>query len=312
MPGAPIRQGALVGFSEQPLSRRGVLGAAMVGAFGLVSGCASSSGQNPQVAGNTSTSGASPQPTTASPSPASPAPTQATAAQIAARATVPVLCYHQVRPYESGDSTYTKELLVAEPAAFEAQLDAMKAAGYTTIGPDAYLEHLTTGKALPAKPVMLSFDDGKNNQPGTALPALLERGMTGTWYIMTVVIGNSGWTTKKQIREMADAGITIGCHTYDHNDVRKYAGKDFTTQFDDARKKLQDLSGQPVDSFAYPYGAWNPAALPHLAKAGFSTGFQLDEKPLDPKRPLLTLRRSLAVSTWTGDEVVKKLDALSA
>ena len=53
------------------------------------------------------------------------------------------------------------------------------------------------------------------------------------------------------------------------------------------------------------------AALPHLAKAGYSTAFQLEEKPLDRTHPLLTLRRALAVSTWTGDEVVGKLQTLA-
>ena len=35
------------------------------------------------------------------------------------------------------------------------------------------------------------------------------------------------------------------------------------------------------------------------------------DKPLDVKRPELSLRRILAVSTWTGPEVVAKLDAFA-
>lgn len=294
---------------DVPLSRRGLLGVAMAGAAGLLTACGNSGGA-PDAAPGT----ASPSATAGSPSgsatPSGAPSTSFSNAQIVQRANVPVLCYHQVRPYQSGDSSYTKQFLVAQPATFREQLDAIKEAGYTTIGPDAYRAYLTAGTPLPKKPVMLSFDDGKDNQPGTALPALLDRGMTGTWYIMTVVIGKPGWASKSQIRELADAGITIGCHTYDHNDVRKYTGKDFTTQFDEARKTLQEMSGQPVDSFAYPYGAWNTAALPHLQKAGFSTGFQLEEKPVDPTRPLLTLRRGLAVSTWSGEDVLKELGRL--
>lgn len=303
-----------MGMSELPISRRGILGAAMVGAVGLVAGFGQENGGQAAPGGSQAPSEATPgsatSPATSPTSTTTPA-APASPADIAARAVVPVLCYHQVRPYEGGDTSYTKQLLVVEPAAFGRQLDAIKGAGYTTISPDQYQAHLTTGAALPERPVILSFDDGKDNQVSRALPALVERGMTGTWFIMSVVIGNSGWTTKAQIKEMAEAGITIGCHTYDHHDVRKYTAKDFRTQFVDARKTLQDHSGQPVETFAFPYGAWNPAALPPLEKAGFTTAFQLDEKPLDRERPLMTLRRSLAVSDWSGDQVVEKLGTLS-
>ena len=242
--------------------------------------------------------------------PATHTPTPATPQEIAARATVPVLCYHQVRPWTSADSSYTREMLVIEPAAYGRQLDAIKAASYTTIGPADYRAHLITGAELPARPVILSFDDGKDNQVLTALPELEKRGMVGTWFIMTAVIGNSGWTTVEQIRRAADAGHTIGCHTWDHHDVRKYGAEDFLTQVDKARATLQKHSGQPVDSFAFPYGAWNAAALPHLVSAGFTTAYQLADKPLDPALPQYTLRRQLALSGWTGEQVVAKLDEL--
>ena len=68
-----------------------------------------------------------------------------------------------------------------------------------------------------------------------------------------------------------------------------------------------ELSGQEVLDFAYPYGAWNTAALPHLQKAGYRSGYQLQEKGIDHEMPQYTLRRILTVSTWTGDQVVKAL-----
>ncbi|MDO5628975.1 MAG: polysaccharide deacetylase family protein [Mobilicoccus sp.] len=294
------------------LTRRAALGLGLVGAAGLVAGCGAMETSGAPVP----TSGPPAPPTTPestpppSPTP-TPTPTRASNSEIIAAASVPVLCYHQVRPYESGDTEYNRQLLVIEPARYHEQIDAMKDAGFTTIDPADYEAYLTMGTPLPDKPVLLTFDDGKDNQPGAALPALIDRGMKGTWFIMTVVIGNSGWTTKEQVREMADEGIVIGSHTWDHHDVRKYAGDDFTTQFVESRATLQELSGQAVDTFAYPYGAWNTAALPPLDEAGYTTAFQLDEKPLDPDRPLLTLRRSLAVSSWSGDQVVEKLTELS-
>lgn len=292
---------------SRPFTRRSLLGAALLGATGVAAGCGSAGIPPEPGIGRSGGEAATPE-TPAGSADSSPSATaEATNAEIIARATVPVLCYHQVRPYESGDTSYSKQLLIIEPARFREQLDAIKGAGYTTITPDDYLAHLTGGAQLPEKPVILSFDDGKDNQPEVALAAVAERGMKATWFIMTTVIGNPGWTAKAQIRQMAEAGMTIGAHTWDHHDVRKYKGKDFTIQFDEPREKLRELSGQPVDTFAYPYGAWNPAALPHLEKAGYRTGFQLSDKPIDGRHPLMTLRRSLTASDWTGEQVVAKL-----
>lgn len=229
---------------------------------------------------------------------------------MAKRATVPVLCYHQVRPYASGDSDYSRGVLIVTPQKFGAQLDAIAEAGYATISPDDYLAHLKTGRGLPEKPVILSFDDGKDNQHQTALPEVLKRGMTATWYIMTVVLNSKGWTKPDDVRRMADQGITIGSHTWDHHDVRKYTSDDFVVQYEQARETLQKASGQAVESFAFPYGAWNEAALAPLEAAGYTTAFQLTDKELDATYPQYTLKRALAVSSWSGNQVVAKLDQL--
>lgn len=236
----------------------------------------------------------------------------ASAAQRVARATVPVLCYHQVRDWAGGDSGYTRSMLIIPPARLAAQLDGIKSAGYTAISPTQYRDHLFTGAQLPDKPVILSFDDGRDNQFSAALPALTQRGMTGTFFIMTVILGNSGWITRDDVKRFADAGMTIGSHTWDHQMVTKYsASKDYTSQLAQPRELLRQLSGQEVDDFAYPYGAWNTAVLPQVQKAGYRSAYQLQDKPLDPQHPELTLRRILAVSTWDGQEVVAKLESFT-
>lgn len=139
-------------------------------------------------------------------------------------------------------------------------------------------------------------------------PELAKRGMHGVFFIMSVVIGNSGWISKRQIKELADAGNEIGSYTWDHHAVTKYSGTDWAEQFEKPRATLSAASGQPVDSFAYPYGAWNAAALPHLRAAGYTSAYQLQEKPLDAANADLTLRRILVDSRWDGAKTVKALE----
>ncbi len=222
-----------------------------------------------------------------------------------------MLCYHQVRDWTGADSQYTRENLVIQPAAFRAHLDAITEAGYEAISADQYYAHLSTGAELPAKPVLLSFDDGKDNQASNAAAELAKRGMTGTFFIMSVVIGNSGWVGKDELKRVADSGMTIGSHTWDHHRVDEYTEADLAAQLIAPRETLSAITGQPVLDFAYPYGAWNAAGAALVAKAGYRTGYQLMDKPVSGKTPLYSLRRQLAVSTWTGREVVAKLDAFA-
>lgn len=312
-----------VAVSHHPaLSRRGLLRAAGTGLAGItLAACAqdtpasrgpsdprATSGTDPESGSSTAGTRAG---VTAGDPTGGPGTPPATALQIRSRATVPVLCYHQVRPWASDDTGYTRSMLIIPPANFAAQLDGIKAAGYTAISPAQYAKHLQTGQGLPAKPVILSFDDGKDNQISNALPALAQRGMTGTFFIMTVILGSPGWMHRDDVKRLVDAGMTIGSHTWDHHMVTKYSGSDYATQLEKPRELLRKLSGQEVADFAYPYGAWNAAILPHLTRVGYRDAYQLQDKPIDPSHPELTLRRILTVSTWTGPQIAAKLDAFS-
>ena len=290
---------------DQPMTRRAVVGGALAGAAGMMAACTAGDDARAPAARPPATAGA---PTTGGTPTATTAPVTAVPAQIAARAKVPVLCYHQVREWTTQDSAFTRASLVCPPANFRAQLDGIQAGGYTTITPEEYHAHLTTGADLPDKPVLLTFDDGKDNQKQVAAAELSRRDMRGTFFIMTVVLGNSGWMTKDDVKALADAGMRIGAHTWDHHDVRTYDQAQAKTQLIEPRATLAALSGQPILDLAYPFGAWNAKALPLVENAGYRAAYQLTDQQVDARHPLLTLRRQLADSTWTGPQVVRALD----
>ncbi len=309
------------------LARRALLAGALGAGAAALAGCGSPSSPEPvpgaATAAAPSGSGAStsavPGPGIATPStgpsPSAPATTKprakpATPAQIAARATVPVLCWHQLRDWNSADGEYARTLLICPPKKFRAQLDAVADDGWNTIGPDQYLDHLTTGAALPSKPIMLSFDDSQGSQITEGLPQLRARKMTATFFAMTVVLGNQGWFTRRDLKRLDDAGMTVAAHTWDHHRADEYSGQDWSLQLQKPRELLEKIIGHPVRHFAYPYGAWDRAALPHVAAAGYRTAFQLADRKPDPKHPLLTLRRDLVSSTWTGKQLLTHLRGL--
>ena len=218
------------------------------------------------------------------------------------RATVPVLCWHQLRDWESGDSEYSRSVLICPPTNFRAQLDAIAEDGWTTIDADQYYAHLTAGTELPDKSVLLTFDDGTDSQILEGLTQLRERDMTATFFPMTVVLNKDGWMSDDDVRSLIDAGMVVGAHTWDHHRVDRYRGGDWKKQLDDPRATLEKITGRAVAHLAYPYGAWNAAALPRVRDAGYASAYQLSDKPMDPDLPLQSLRRQLVPSAWGKKE----------
>jgi peptidoglycan/xylan/chitin deacetylase (PgdA/CDA1 family) len=288
-------------------SRRSLLGGSLLAVAGAALGCSDSSARP----GLASPAPATPRPsrTAARPSPAvhrSPH-RPADAATVVRRATVPVLCWHQLRNWAPTDSAYDRGALVCPPAAFRQQLDALAARECSTIGPDQYLDHLTTGAPLPPRPVMLTFDDSQGSQISVALPELVRRRMTATFFVMTVVLDKPRWMRRPDLRRLDAAGMTVAAHTWDHSRADRYSGQDWHQQLAQPKAELERILRKPVRHFAYPYGAWSAADFPHLAQAGYATAYQLSGAPMDPGRPLYTLRRSLVHSSWTGPQLIDHL-----
>lgn len=312
---ASTRDDAAVSSPATLVDRRRLLAGALGGPAALaLAACqpksrTASGGQPPAASGSPSPAAA---PARATAAPAAAASRPATNEQIAARATVPVLCWHQLRNWRSADSAYARNLLICPPGHFRAQLDALAADGWHTIGPDQYLAHLTQDAPLPDKPVLLSFDDAQGSQMTEALPQLLSRRMTATFFVMTVVLGNPGWLSRRDLRRLDAEGMTIAAHTWDHHRVDRYTAGDWAVQLTRPRTLLEQVIGKPVKHFAYPYGAWDPAAVAHVEAAGYQSAYQLADRTPDPAAPRYTLRRSLVSSTWTEAQLIKQCSRLSA
>lgn len=213
----------------------------------------------------------------------------ADAATILKRPEVPILCYHQIRDWKPTDSK-TARAYIVPPAAFHEQMKMLADSGYHTILPDQLYAYLNEGAPLPAKPVMLTFDDTDLDQYTVAKPEMDKYGFKGVFFVMTVSIGRPRYMTKEQIKDLADKGHCIGSHTWDHHNVKKYQGQDWVTQIEKPTKQLESITGKPIKYFAYPFGLWNHEAIPELKKRGMIAAFTLYDKR-DQEFPLYTIRR---------------------
>ena len=220
------------------------------------------------------------------------------AATIISRRQIPILCYHQIRDWKPTDSKLAKDYIVPV-AVFKAQIKMLADSGYHTISPDQLYNYLVAGTTLPAKPVLLTFDDTDLPQYSIAKPEMEKYGFKGTFFIMTVSLGRPNYMTKEQVKAISDAGNCIGSHTWDHHNVKKYSATDWVTQIEKPTKELESITGKPVKYFAYPFGLWNPAAIPQLKTRGFVAAFQLSTKR-DEQEPLYTIRRIIVPGAWSA------------
>lgn len=219
------------------------------------------------------------------------------AAAILAKKQVPVICYHHIRESHAGQSENFKSYSVS-PSQFAAQMKALKDSGYQTILPDQLYNYLVYNEELPAKPVMLTFDDSIEGQYALGVPEMDKYGFKGVFFLMTISIGKPRYMTKVQIKELSDKGHAIESHTWDHHMVTKLQGGDFEKQFEGANKTIEDITGKKVTYFAYPFGIWGATVFPELEKADYKMSFILSTKR-DSINPLQTVRRMIVPAQWS-------------
>ena len=216
---------------------------------------------------------------------------------------IPVLSYNSIR-----NDIVNGSLNTITEIEFKRHLIALRNRGYEAILPEQIYQHITTGKELPLKPIMLSFDDTYVEDYEIAFPILNSLGLKAVFFVNTVVIGKPGYMTASQIKELADSGHVIGGHTWNHPNIQNPKERDMIWQIDKPRQEIEKITGKPVEHFAYPYGVWNSAGIAKLKKHGVKTAFQLSAKQ-NEKYPLHTIRRLAVSGEWSDAELLAHIDS---
>lgn len=186
------------------------------------------------------------------------------------RVKVPIIVYHSVRPIDPLHSPLEKEFEVS-PGTFEEQLLFLENNGFTVISFPVFLAGLAKKTQLPEKPVILTFDDGWENQYMYAFPLLKKYGMTGTFFVFTNAIGHPHFLSWDQIKEMDHAGMTIADHTKSHPFLFKITDEHLLREeIIKSKKILEDHLGKKVNFFAYPFGRYSDQAVSIVKEAGFA------------------------------------------
>ena len=199
----------------------------------------------------------------------------------------PVLIYHHVKALKPSDDAIERGLTVL-PSQFAAQLRYLRAAGYHVVTIRSLAQYLSTGSALPSRPVALTFDDGYSDVfQGVYLP-LLRAHLSATFFIVPSFLGTPRYLTWAQVETMSAHGMDIEAHSMTHPDLTRIGPRSLRWQLGESRRELQSRLHRSVRVFAYPYGAYNPKVVAAVAKAGYLAAFTTQEGWLETGAHLLT------------------------
>lgn len=195
--------------------------------------------------------------------------------------TIPVLSYHKFSESHSDAMTVTRE-------SFRSQMQLLKENGYHVVTMDELYDFLDFKADLPGKSVVITIDDGWRSLYEIGFPILQEYGFPATLFLSTSMITGSGKTLSwDQVRDMADAGIDMQCHTVDHRNLSTLQeGEPFLEYYTDLERELvrstrtiEKETGRKVRYLAYPYGATNHLVIALLKKVGYRGALTVKRGP---------------------------------
>ncbi|HEY3946773.1 MAG TPA: polysaccharide deacetylase family protein [Solirubrobacteraceae bacterium] len=124
--------------------------------------------------------------------------------------------------------------------------------------------------------VMITFDDGNASDLRIALPALRDRRLTATFFVIAGRLGKPRFLDEAGVRALAAAGMEIGCHGMHHRRWRRLDQSALREELVEAKAILEQTAEQPVTLAACPFGSYDRNVLRALSRYGYRHVFTSD------------------------------------
>ncbi|MCX6809231.1 MAG: polysaccharide deacetylase family protein [Candidatus Berkelbacteria bacterium] len=175
----------------------------------------------------------------------------------------PILMYHHIGKKDPQDSYYVS------PETFDQQMKWLKDNDFRVVTYMDYYKNRTEGIALPSKPVVITFDDGVLDHFTQAFPILQKYGFTGLFFIKTNFVGQTGYMNWEQIIEMQKAGMEIGSHSANHDNMANMDIGSADRELSLSKKTLEQKLGGKIDFFSYPGGGLSDQIAKEVKSQGY-------------------------------------------
>jgi peptidoglycan/xylan/chitin deacetylase (PgdA/CDA1 family) len=248
---------------------------------------------------------ATPTPTATATSTPTPGPTPD---GVARELRVPILMYHYISTPPAGADIYRKDLSVT-PQRFESHLQYLVSAGYQVVTLDDLLYALTQGRPLPPKPVILTFDDGYEDNYENAFPLLRKYGMVGHFFVISdfVNAGRPGYMSWEQIQEMAAAGQRFGSHSRDHPALAGKSIDYLVWQALGGVEAIQEHLGYHPRWVSYPSGDYDQQAIKVYKSANYWGGLGVEQGATHTLGEIFHLHRVRVRGSYSAEDLAKLL-----
>lgn len=161
-------------------------------------------------------------------------------------------------------------------------------------------------KPIPAKLVVLTFDDAPVSHAVYVGPLLKKYGFGATFYVCEFpgFENKKHYMTWEQIRELHDMGFEIGNHTLNHRHIPPITVEEAAQEVEGLEKRCQEYGIPKPTSFCWPAYGIKPALYPYLAEKGYLTARGGGERPYDPTKDNIFNTPSYTIKNSTiGDHV---------
>ncbi|MGB0119494.1 MAG: polysaccharide deacetylase family protein [Solirubrobacterales bacterium] len=196
---------------------------------------------------------------------------------------VPILMYHVIGE-PAGEVTYPDLYLSVDD--FSEQVDWLDRNGYTAVTLIQVQNAWFDGGTLPAKPIVLSFDDGYLGHYVDAMPVLREHGWAGQLNLKA----EGSDLSSKQVKKMIRAGWEIASHTTTHPDLPSLGPEALETELVGSKQKLENDLGIEIVNFCYPAGQYDDEVVAAVEAAGYRGATTVDPGLAERNEPF-TLKR---------------------
>lgn len=210
----------------------------------------------------------------------------------AQRRRIPVLMFHDL-VVERTKETLWYDCTVEE---FETILQAIDIEGFTVISSQELYDHLTTGKEVPEKSIVLTFDDNYQSFYDYAWPLLQQYDYPATMFVHTGFVGSQQgrpkmtWDTLKEL--VKSKLFTVGGHTIHHYlDLKDRDISEQTKELVDSKKDLETNLGVTVDFLAYPNGSNSEDTQLLTRQAGYKMSYTIINTPAEESPNILAVGR---------------------
>lgn len=184
-------------------------------------------------------------------------------AWLSPRYVVPIMMYHNVEQIDQPQPNWVS------PANFEWHMTYLRNHGFHVISLDELVQAIKAGKKLSRKSIVITFDDGYENNYIHAFPVLKRYGFPATIFVPSDFVNKKGYLTSGQMREMKAFGVDIGSHSQHHVYLPEIPLQAQAVEIGQSKRELEEILGFEVKYFAYPSGGFSEEIKRMVQEAGY-------------------------------------------